>query len=133
MTQQYEPPAPISDASADHEANNLISGRIAIWAIAGISFCVGAASLFSAWVFWRTPELLAGFSGLTFFYYAWRPIAFAVGFLGLSWKCLRYADAVTHSSMDSPDVRVAHGAVWNWMALMLAAFVVLVAYHSVGG
>ena len=133
MTQPYEPPESTSDGPVDRESTALVPGRIAIWAITGIAFCFGAAWLFGAWVFWRTPEFLTGLSGFTYYYYALRPIVLAVGFFGLSWKCLRYVDAVTHNVMDSSEVRLAHGDVWNWMAVMLAAFVILVAYHSLGG
>ncbi len=89
-------------------------------------------SLFGAWVYWRAPELLAGVTGAVYYYYALRPIVSGIAFLGLSWKCFRYVDAITHNAIESKEVRAAHGRVWNWMAVMLAAFVILVAYHSLG-
>ena len=104
------------------EAKPLVPGRFAIWTIVGLSFCLGAISLVGAWLFWRSPGLLAGYSGFNYYYYTFRPVLLAVGFLGLSWRCFRYVDAVTHNAFDSDVVRQAHGAAWNWMAVMLASF-----------
>lgn len=129
----YEPPEANADAASELAVEVKVPGRISIWAITGLSFCIGVASLFAARVFWRKPELLGGLTGSAYYYYTLRPIAIALGFLGLSWKCFRYVDAVDHNAMDSAEVRNAHGGVWNWMAVMLVAFVMLVAYHSLGG
>ena len=131
--QPYEPPETNADTAPELAVQVSVPGRISIWSIAGLSFCIGVASLFGAWVFWRRPELLGDLSGSAYYYYTLRPVAFAIGFLGLSWKCFRYVDAVDHNAMGSPEVRLAHGGVWNWMAVMMAAFVMLVAYHSLGG
>ena len=133
MSQPYKAPQPTSDEPAHREPVTPVPGRTAIWFIAAVAFCFGAISLCATLLFWRSPELLAGASGSSYYYYALRPLALAVAFLGLSWKCSSYAHKLAHEPLDSIDVRRAHGHVWNWMAMMLAAFMALVAYHSFGG
>jgi len=133
LTQPYEPPSTASQPKPTGEAIAVIPGRLAIWGISGVTFCLGAASLFGGWALLRMPDALSGVVGVTYYYYALRPIAMAVGFFGLSWKSFRYVDAITHNAMSSDDVRLTHGSLWNWMAVMLASFVAMVAYHSLGG
>jgi len=124
----YQPPAPDREKPLQLVSNDSIPGRFAIWSIATISFFLGFVSLYGAWALWRMQALddLAGFA---YYYYALRPAAMAVGFFGLFWKCLRYVDAVTHKPIESPEVRLAHGGVWNWMAAMLAMIMVMMVYQ----
>jgi len=129
----YDSPGASVDADPELDAEVKMPGRMAIWSVAGLSFCAGLASAFGAWAFWRTPELLAGLSGFAYFYYALRLVVISVGFLGLSWKCFRYVDAIEHNPMNSLEVRRAHGGVWNWMAMMLAGFLTVVVFHSLAG